>query len=242
MRRDYHKWFSPRLGRDMELLVFGHAGSPTLVFPTRMGRFYDYENWRQVAAIHDKIEAGHLQLFCVDSVDAESFYAFQKTPRQRVERHQRYEEYLLEEVGPLIRKLNPTPRWIAHGCSIGAYHAVNLTFRHPELFSKVVGFSGRYDLTQSMGWFPSLFEGYYDDLVYFHTPSHFVAGMTDPATLDRLRALEITLAIGRDDAFYENNVALSRTLWEKGIWHALHVWEGEAHRGRYWRRMARMYL
>jgi esterase/lipase superfamily enzyme len=28
----------------MELLVFGHAGPKVLVFPTRDGRFYEYEN------------------------------------------------------------------------------------------------------------------------------------------------------------------------------------------------------
>ncbi len=28
MKREYHKWSSPALGRDMELLVFGHAGLP----------------------------------------------------------------------------------------------------------------------------------------------------------------------------------------------------------------------
>ncbi len=26
MRRDYHNWFSPRLGRHMELLAYGHSG------------------------------------------------------------------------------------------------------------------------------------------------------------------------------------------------------------------------
>jgi len=28
MNREYHKWYSSRLGRDMELLVFGHGGLP----------------------------------------------------------------------------------------------------------------------------------------------------------------------------------------------------------------------
>src|ERR1700761_2771380 len=34
MNREYHKWWSQRLGRDMELLVFGHSGVPAIVFPT----------------------------------------------------------------------------------------------------------------------------------------------------------------------------------------------------------------
>ena len=44
MNREYHKWYSSRLGRDMELLVFGHAGLPVLVFPTSGGRFYEFED------------------------------------------------------------------------------------------------------------------------------------------------------------------------------------------------------
>ena len=51
MNREYHKWHSPALGRDMELLVFGHAGTPYLVFPTSMGRFFDYENRGMIDAV-----------------------------------------------------------------------------------------------------------------------------------------------------------------------------------------------
>ncbi len=43
MQRDYRRWYSPRLHRDMELLIFGHAGAKVLMFPTRDGRFWEYE-------------------------------------------------------------------------------------------------------------------------------------------------------------------------------------------------------
>ena len=62
MHREYHRWHSPRLGRVMELLVFGHAGAKVLVFPTRDGRFYEYENLRIVQRLAPKINAGQLQL------------------------------------------------------------------------------------------------------------------------------------------------------------------------------------
>ena len=51
MTREYHKWWSPRLGRDMELLVFGHAGLPTIVFPTSQGRFFEFEDRGMVGAL-----------------------------------------------------------------------------------------------------------------------------------------------------------------------------------------------
>ncbi|HEX8357885.1 MAG TPA: esterase, partial [Segetibacter sp.] len=74
MEREYQKWYSPHLQREMELLTFGYGGTPVLFFPTRTARFYDYENWKVVDAIAGKINAGFIQLFCVDSVDIESFY------------------------------------------------------------------------------------------------------------------------------------------------------------------------
>jgi hypothetical protein len=44
VNREHHRWHSPSLGRDMELLVFGHAGARMLVFPTSMGRFFEWED------------------------------------------------------------------------------------------------------------------------------------------------------------------------------------------------------
>ena len=46
MKREYHRWYSHCMERDMELLVFGHGGAKVLVFPTRDGRFYEYESGR----------------------------------------------------------------------------------------------------------------------------------------------------------------------------------------------------
>lgn len=42
--RSYHRWFSASLQRDMEVLVFGHAGTRVVAFPTSQGRFFDWED------------------------------------------------------------------------------------------------------------------------------------------------------------------------------------------------------
>ena len=107
MNREYHKWFSPRLGREMELLIFGHAGMPVIVFPTSMGRFFDYENRHMIDVVGDRYEDGRLQAFCVDSVDAESWYNKAVPPAQRAARHNQYDDYLVhEEVIPFVRARN----------------------------------------------------------------------------------------------------------------------------------------
>lgn len=242
MHRDYRRWFSHPVGRDMEVLVFGHAGARVLVFPTRAGRFFDYENWGLVDALRGPLEGGQLQLYCVDSIDAESLYCFHVSPHERLRRHLGYERYLLEELLPFSEWKNSNPFLIAHGCSMGAYHAANMAFRHPDRFHKVVALSGRYDLTADIGAFPRLLDACHDETVYFNTPSHFVPNLTDWRILEQLRRMQIVLAVGQEDAFAENNRQLSHTLERKGVAHTFDVWEGEAHRARYWRSMVPKYL
>jgi esterase/lipase superfamily enzyme len=242
MHREYIAWWSPRLQRTMDLLVFGHAGARVLVFPTRGGRFYDYENWGLVASLASSICQGHIQLYCLDSVDRESLYAPHRSPWERIARHCQYESYVLEEVVPLSEQRNPNPALIAHGCSLGAYHAAALVFRHPQRFCKLVALSGRYDLTTSIGHYRDLFDGHYDETVYFYTPCHFLPQLSHPQTMDALRRLEITLAVGEQDLFLANNQRLSSILWDQGVWHALRIWPGEAHCAADWRRMVPWYL
>lgn len=242
MHREYHRWFSHRLHRDMELLVFGHAGAKVLVFPTRDGSFHEYEDLRIVNSLADKIHAGQLQLWCLDSVARETFYCYWRHPADRIQRHIQYEEYILNEVMPLMKQLNPHPCTMAHGCSLGAYLASNMAFRYPHLFQKLAAFSGRYDLTLPVESFQDLFNGYYDENVYFHTPSHFIPNLNCDWHLEHLRRMDIVMVIGSDDPFLDNNRQLSTILHAKGVGHQLHVWDGRAHRGQYWRRMAALYI
>src|SRR5437764_8408972 len=100
MNREYHRWYSPSLGRDMELLVFGHAGARVLVFPTSQGRFYEWEDFGMVGSLSEHLNHGWIQLCCVDSVDSESWYARGRHPGERAWRHVQYDRYLLDEVLP----------------------------------------------------------------------------------------------------------------------------------------------
>ncbi len=242
MIREYHKWFSPLLQRDMELLAFGHAGNPVLFFPTRTARFYDYEDWKVIDAIRPKIEAGQIQVYCLDSIDKESFYASEVTPAERIQRHLVYEQYILREVMDLVHRRNPGPELVAAGCSLGAYHAVNLAFKYPSMFSKVVGLSGRYDLTLQMEHFEDLFEGHMDETVYFNMPARFIPNLREEHLIAELKKMEIIFVVGQQDAFLDNNRQLSDALWRQGIWNALHIWDGESHKPRYWRYMVQLYL
>ena len=235
MHREYHRWHSPTLGRTMELLVFGHAGARVLVFPTSQGRFYEWQDRGMMDAVRDHIERGWLQFYCVDSVDAESWYARWKHPHDRAVRHTQYEQYILNEVLPLSQHLNGNPFLITTGTSFGAYQALNIALRHPHRFGRVLGMSGMYDIKEMTG-------GYTDSEVYFHDPSSFVQHEHDHWRLEAMRRLDIIFVTGRDDSFVENNRWMSKILWEKGVGNALRLWDGWAHDWPWWHQMIRQYI
>ena len=156
----------------MELLIFGHAGARLLVFPTSLGRFFEWEDRGMIAVLSDQLENGWLQMICVDSIDADSWYARWKYPADRAARHIQYENYLLDEVLPLSRQVNANPFLMTTGASFGAYHAVNFALRHPELVGRTIGLSGVYDISQ---WT----DGYHDDNIYFNNPMAFISNEND---------------------------------------------------------------
>jgi esterase/lipase superfamily enzyme len=235
MHRSYHRWFSPALGRDMELLVFGHAGARVLAFPASMHPFYDWEDRGLVASLAWHLEGGRLQLFCVDQVDRESWYGWHLHPADRARRYDQYQRYLLDEVVPFTRRVNADPLLITAGPSFGAYHALHFAFRHPRLVGRALGMSGLYDIKRFT-------DGHYDQTTYFHNPLDYLVNESDPGRLEELRRVEVILAVGRDDPLLAVNRHLSELLWGKGVWHALRVWDGFAHDWAVWARMLPLYI
>lgn len=238
MNREYHRWWSGDLGRDMELLVFGHGGLPAIVFPTSCGRFYEFEDRGMVDAVRDKIDAGRLQLFCVDSVDAESWYNTRVGADWRAARHISYENYLLRDVVPLVRQKNHSPHLVSVGCSFGGYHAVNMSLRHPHLFSGCLSMSGAFDL-KGLGFL----DNHYDDNCYFNLPLDYVPNIHDHHYLDRMRHNTYVLATGEHDQCWNDNERLAMAMRHKHIPVRLDVWgDNTGHDWPWWQRMAQVYL
>lgn len=236
MTRDYHRWYSRSLNRDMELLVFGHGGMPFIVFPSSMGAFFEFEDRGMVQAVAEKLDRGWLQLVCVSSVDSESWYAKRAHPRQRIDRHLQYESYLLTDVVPLIRQINPSPAIGVTGCSFGAYHAVTMALRHPYTFTSCVTMSGAYDITQFL-------DGYGDSDAYLLNPPAFLPNLAVSYYLDQYRRNKFVLATGEWDICRKANEDFSGLLGAKGIPHSLHVWGfGSKHDWPDWQPMASAYL
>ncbi len=231
MRRDYSRHWSRALDRDMELLRFGDGGRPVLAFPTSMGRFYQWEDFGLVGALADPLEGGRLTLWCVDSVDGESWYGENRVPAERVRRHLEYERYVVDEVLPEVDGLP-----VLTGPSFGAFHAVLFCLRHPDRFGGFVALSGVFDNSR---WL----DGYHSAETYLTNPLAFLPDLADERFLGPLRAMPTkVVATGEDDANVRDSVRLSEVMQARGVPVQLDLWPGWQHDWPYWQAMVRRYL
>jgi esterase/lipase superfamily enzyme len=235
MNREHHRWYSPLLNRDMDLLVFGYAGARALVFPTSRGKFYEWEDRRMFDVVGESLEKGWLQVVCVDSIDAESWYCDWAHPSGRAYRHAQYDGYLYNEVLPFMESRNSNPFLLTIGASFGGYHAMNFGLKHPDKVSRILALSGLYDIRRFTG-------GYSNDNVYLNNPMQFIAGEHDPVRMELLRRQDIIIATGRDDSLMQSARDMSALLWSKGIGNALREWDGWSHDWPYWERMLSLYI
>jgi len=235
MHRQYHRWYSPSLERDMELLEFGHGGARVVAFPTSGGTFHEWEDRGMIDALREPLERGWFHLVCVPSVDRESWYARSKHPGGRAWRQEQYDRYLSNEVLPFTQSRNSNQYLIATGASFGGYHALAFGLRHPERVNRILAMSSLVDIRRFT-------DGFHNETVYFHNPLDFIPNENDQRRLEALRRQNIILAVGKGDRLVEQNRELSGHLWNKGIGNALREWDGFAHDWPVWHKMIQMYL
>ncbi len=235
MHREHRQWYSPALGRNMELLRFGHAGVPVLVFPCSMGRFYEWQDFGMVDSLAHQLENGFNQLVCVDSVDGESFYNKAADPYTRIKRHQQYEGYITGEVLPFAASLSDQKPIVA-GASFGGYHAANMAFKFPDRFCKMISLSGAFDVRSFLG-------GFYNDDVYFSNPIDFVPNVSDGRVLDAMRATRYVFTLGEYDPCRASNEQLHQILDAKGIPHLFDFLPGAfGHDWPWWRSLIQQHI
>jgi esterase/lipase superfamily enzyme len=232
-------WFSPSLGHDMALMVYGHAGRPVIAFPSQEGRYWDFGDRGMVGACADFIEAGRMRLIAVDGIDWQSWANWSAHPGDRARRHEDYDRYIADEVAPFARDLTGLPTAWVTGASMGAYHAANALFRHPDIFDGLIAMSGLYQLRMFTG-------GHVDDAVYFNSPLLYLPGLDDPWYLERLREARIAFVVGQgawEDEMLEDTHAMEEVLWMKGIPAVVDYWGFDVnHDWPWWQRMLPHYL
>lgn len=234
--RDYGVIHSHNLGQPMEHLIFGWGGAPVLVFPTSKGRFFQWEDFQMMEALHEPLHKGWLQLFCVDSVDHLSWYNFEGHQRDQLDWHLAYELFLLEEFLPFVRERNSTPYLIAAGASFGGFHAVNFGLRYPWAVDRVLAMSGDYEAEKYV-------EGYYDHDVLANSPLDYLASCAAHELDPETRSVEFIVTAGRYDFCLGPSQLLASHFDRLGVPHQLHVWDDPGvHDWPLWRRQARQYL
>jgi len=234
MERRYESFYSPAVGRHMEVLVFGHYGSPMIAFPSGGGKFHDFEDNGMVASVAHLIENGKLKLYCPDGLDNESWLNESTDPHWQAVRHNAYQDYIIKDLVPAIRAdCNDHEIKIAlAGCSLGAYHSTNFALKFPDVFHYALCMSGRYDLDKITGSSGS-------EEVYFNNPMAYLANMHG-AALDHVRSFaHLVLVCGQgafEDKCLEETKRLASLLTSKGISHELDVWGHDVeHHWHWWR-------
>ena len=129
---------APGFDRAGTVIRYGHWGRPVLVFPSEQGRAWDYENNGMVDAVRDLIEAGRVKLYCVDSFDAATWSDNWVPLEERAQRHGGVRAWVTGQVVRWIGRGQPRRErtWWSTGCSMGAYHALQLRPRGTRTSSR----------------------------------------------------------------------------------------------------------
>lgn len=233
------RWRSERLGCEATLARWGHFGQPLLLFPTAGGDAEEIERWQVIRALAPLIAAGRLKVYSCDSVAGRVWFGKEGSPQHRMEMQHQFHLYIKHEVVPAIRKdcqSDELPIWSA-GASIGAFHAVAVVCRFPDIFHRALAMSGTYNLMRFIE------VGGYTEAYFVSSPLEFLPTLSGPH-LDTLRHRFILLASGEGRA--ENlgeTWAMANALGAKGIPNRVDPWGPEWHHDwPTWRAMLPKYL
>ena len=222
MEMQYFKWYSSALDRDMECKIYGHAGRPVLYIPTQDKRFFEFEDVRMTDIWAPWIESGRVMVFSVDTMDGETWSNKGGDPYWRARRHEQWMHYITDEFVPFMRDMvNHRNDWTGYpgimvfGCSLGATHAVNLFYRRPDLFDRLLALSGIYNADYG-------FDGYMDEVVYMNSPVHYMANRpVDHPFIREFNQKKSVICVGLGDwEVPDSTRELHHILMNKGI----HTW------------------
>lgn len=233
------RWRSERTGIETTLARWGHFGQPVLVFPTAGGDAEEIERMLVIRALAPLLEAGRIKVYSCDSVGGRVWFGKEGPPHHRMWMQHQFHQYVRHEVVPAIRqdcKSADIPIWTA-GASIGAFHAVAVLCRFPDVFHRALAMSGTYNLMRFIE--TDRFDEYY----FVSSPLHFVPTLSGPH-LDVLRRRFVLLATGAGRA--ENvgeSWAMANVLGSKGIPNRVDDWGPDWHHDwPTWRAMLPRYL
>ncbi len=231
------RWHSDRLEQSVTLARWGTFGTPVLVFPTAGGDAEEIERFGLVDACGGLLAAGRVKLYSVDSISGRSWLR-RDDPRHSMWLQNAFDAFIVEEALRAIRADcgSDSIELLSAGASIGAFWALEVLCRHPDVFKGAVCMSGSYDLSDRLG-------GHWSDDFYFSSPLHFLPGLGG-YQLDRLRERFVVLAAGSgrwEDP--DESWRVAGLLGDKRIPNRVDQWDAEwDHDWPTWRQMLPLYL
>jgi esterase/lipase superfamily enzyme len=232
------KWFSQRVGQEIQVVRWGEMGTPVLLFPTAGGDAEEIERFLLVDAAAPLLAARRVKIYSCDSIAGRAWIEGQGTDADRAALQNHFHDYIVREVVPAIRSdcNDPDLEIVAAGASIGAYNALAVLCRHPEIFSLAICMSGTYDLERFLERQKTLD-------YYYSSPLDFL-GALDGLPLERLRQRFVLLASGQGRAEdIGESWRMAHLLGSKGIPNRVDPWGPEWHHDwPTWRRMLPQYL
>jgi esterase/lipase superfamily enzyme len=232
------RWFSDRVQQEITVVRWGLVGRPVLIFPSAGGDAEEIERNGLVNACGPLLAEGRIKIYSVDSVAGKAMISKTSSVDHRMWLLNQFHECVRWEVVPAIHSDlgGHAMDVIAGGASIGAFNAVAVLCRYPDVFSAAVGMSGSYRI-----------ERFYDEAwsqdLYFAAPLQFLPGL-DGAQLERLRQRRVVLASGEGDwEDIGSSWRMADALGAKGIPNRVDNWGPQwEHDWPTWRRMLPQYL
>lgn len=231
-------WHSERVGREVTVARWGFYGLPVLIFPTAGGDAEEIERFHVIKVLEDLIQDGKIKVYSCDSVAGRVLLTREGTNRHQCHLMNQFHQFIRHEMVPAIRMdCDSSDIEIAvAGSSIGAWNALSVICRFPEVFSKAICMSGTYRIERFL-------EGSPTEDFFQSSAVHFLPELDGPQ-LEQLRKRFILFPCGRGRAedIGESWYA-AHLLGQKGVPNRVDDWGEEwPHDWPTWRNMLPKYL
>lgn len=235
------RWRSDRMRRESTLVRWGSFGQPVLLFPTAGGDAEEVERWHMIDVLRPLIDAGRIKVYACDSAAGMALVRREGSAQHQMWLQNQFHQYVRHEVVPAIRMDCKGPElevWSA-GASFGAFHAVAVLSRFPDVFARAIGMSGTFDLRR---FFDCPMNAFNDDF-WVSSPLHFLPKLGG-IHLDALRKRFVLLPSGEGRAEdIGESWAMAKVLGAQGVPNRVVSWGAEwPHDWDTWRHMLPQYL
>jgi len=236
--KDIFRWYSPNVEQEVQLVRWGHMGTPVLLFPTAGGDAEEIERFHLIGVLQPLIDAGRIKVYSTDSVAGKAWFGGEHSAEYCSRLQNCFDSLIYSEITPAIRADCQTAdiEIITAGASIGAFNAVATLCRHPDAYKLAIAMSGTFDLSKYL-------EGSFNQDFYFSSPLHYLPRL-EGEQLELLRRRLVLLPTGEGN--YEDigeSWRIARVLGAKGVPNRVDPWGPNYHHDWVtWREMLPKYL